>query len=356
MSSDQFAPIDCDIHPSVPGLSALLPYLTEHWRDVVVESGMNELAPVSYPGGAPITARSDWRPHDGKPAATLEQIRTEALAPFGSSLAICNCLYGVQLLFNEDLAAAFARAVNRWIATEWLDREPRLRASIVVPMQNPHTAAEEIAYWAGDHRFVQVLLLTMAEMPLGRRHYWPIYQEAEKHGLAVAIHAGSAYRHPVTSVGWPSYYTEDYVNQAQAFQTTLTSLVCEGVFDKFPKLKVVLTKSGFTWLPSLMWRMTKFWKGLRSETPWVERPPYEIIRDQVRLTLQPVDGPADASQFERFMDHMESDRLLLFSTDYPHWQFEGSRALPEGLSPSLARRIMIDNPRETYERLLELVS
>src|SRR3546814_9764930 len=77
-------------------------------------------------------------------------------------------------------------------------------------------------------------------MPLGRRHYWPVYAAAEKHGLPVGIHAGSAYRHPVTPVGWPNYYTEDYAAQAQAFQQTLTSLICEGVFAKHPDLKVVM--------------------------------------------------------------------------------------------------------------------
>jgi predicted TIM-barrel fold metal-dependent hydrolase len=48
---------------------------------------------------------------------------------------------------------------------------------------------------------------------------------------------------------------------------------------------------------------------------------------------------------------MQSDELLLFSTDYPHWQFEGDAALPEGLSPDLVRKIMIDNPHATYTRL-----
>ncbi len=46
----------------------------------------------------------------------------------------------------------------------------------------------------------------------------------------------------------------------------------------------------------------------------------------------------------RLFDHMQSDELLLFSTDYPHWQFEGDAALPEGMSSDLVRKIMIDNP------------
>ena len=207
-----------------------------------------------------------------RPATTPQALAAQALDPFGTRLAICNCLYGAQALFSEDMGAAFARAVNDWIAREWLDRDDRLRASIVVPMQNPELAVDEIERVAADRRFVQVLLLVVRDQPLGKRHYWPIYAAAERHGLPVGIHAGSTYRHPVTPVGWPSYYTEDYVNQAPAFQTQLTSLVAEGVFTEIPR-PVVLMESGVTWLPAYLWRLTKFWKGLRSEIPWVSDPP-----------------------------------------------------------------------------------
>jgi predicted TIM-barrel fold metal-dependent hydrolase len=349
-------PIDCDIHPAVPSLKALLPYLSDHWRDMVVQRGMHELDSIGYPAAAPLSARPDWRPAKGKPASDLDAVRAQALAPFGTSLAICNCLYGVQLLFSEDMAAAFARAVNDWMAREWLDREPRLRASIVVPVQSPELAVAEIERCAPDRRFVQVLMLVNGETPLGRRGHWPIYEAAQRHGLPVGIHAGSGYRHPVTPVGWPSYYVEDYAAQATSFQSQLTSLICEGVFSRFPDLKVVLLESGFTWLPAHLWRLTKYWRGLRMEIPWVDRAPADIVRANVRLSLQPVDAQPDAAAMERLMEHMDSDELLLFSTDYPHWQFDGDAALPPGLSPALARRIMIDNPRETYPRLKESVS
>jgi predicted TIM-barrel fold metal-dependent hydrolase len=47
--------------------------------------------------------------------------------------------------------------------------------------------------------------------------------------------------------------------------------------------------------------------------------------------------------------------MLLFSTDYPHWQYDGDAALPAGLPRSAARRIMVDNPLATYPRLRETV-
>ena len=76
-----------------------------------------------------------------------------------------------------------------------------------------------------------------------------------------------------------------------------------------------------------------------------------IPKSGIRFSLQPVDAPPDPATLNRLFDHMQSDELLLFSTDYPHWQFEGDAVLPEGISDDLVRKIMIDNPRATYPRL-----
>ena len=351
MPAEQRGLVDCDIHPSVPNIEALLPYLPGHWAEAAVSQSFNDLETYMYPVNAPITARADWRPKKGKPGADLEQFRKQALDPFGIDFAILNCVYGVHLIYNRDMAVAFASAVNDWLVTEWLDKEKRLRASIVMPLQDPVRAAEEIEKCAADKRFVQVLMPAMADQTLGKPFYWPIYEAAQRHGLPVGIHAGSMYRYPMTNLGWCSYQSEDYIAQAGGFQGALASLISEGVFGKFPDLKIVLIESGFTWLPACMWRLDKYWHALRMEIPWVTRSPIEIIRDQVRLTLQPVDAPPTPQQFERFLNHMGSDELLLFSTDYPHWQFDGDEALPKGMPPALARKIQFDNPHKTYPHL-----
>jgi uncharacterized protein len=226
-----------------------------------------------------------------------------------------------------------------------------LRASIVVPMQNVEMAVEEIERCAKDRRFVQVLVLAMQETPLGRRSNWPIFAAAERHGLPLGIHAGSAYRNPVTSLGWPSWYIEDYAAQSQGFQSQVASLICEGVFAKFPALKVVLIESGVTWLPGFLWRFSKFWRGLRPEVPWVDRPPTEIVRDHFRLTIQPFDAPDTADDVERVIDHLRSDDILLFSSDFPHWQFDGDQVMPAGIPAGLHRKILVENPLATYDRL-----
>jgi predicted TIM-barrel fold metal-dependent hydrolase len=115
----------------------------------------------------------------------------------------------------------------------------------------------------------------------------------------------------------------------------------------------VLMESGVTWLPAYLWRLTKVWKGLRSEIPWVSDPPTSIVRDRVRLTLQPFDAPPDPAAVMRLIDHIGSDEMLLFSTDYPHYQFDGTHPIPLGLDKSLAHKIMAENPLNTYARLKE---
>ncbi len=346
--------IDCDVHPTIPGMSALLPYLDPFWRESVIEREISSLDSISYPPNAPITARPDWKNATGRAAVSVDEISANVFGRWGADAAILNCLYGVQLVFNEDMANAFARALNDYIVHEFLNRDPRLRASIVLPVQNVEMAVAELERCAVDKRFVQVLLLAMGEAPLGRRMYWPIYEAAQRHGLPIGIHAGSSYRNPVTSLGWPTYYVEDYCAQSLGFQSQVASLVCEGVFVKYPQLKVVLLESGVSWLPGFMWRLSKFWRGVRMETPWIDRSPFDIVRDHVRLTVQPYDGPDDLVAIEKSIDHFQSDDMLLFASDFPHWQFDGDETMPRGIPQRLHRKIRVDNPLATYSRLATL--
>lgn len=343
--------VDCDVHPPSPAMGELLPFMEDFWRDSIVARGITSLDSIAYPDAAPLTQRPDWRDANGAPGGSPERMRRDALDRWGAGAAILNSLYGVNLLFDVPMSVMFARALNDWVTASWLDRDPALRASIVVPIHDPEAAVAEIEHRASDRRFVQVLFPASAEVPYGRKSYWPIYEAAVRHGLPVGIHAGSTYRHPVTAIGWPSHYVEDYVAQAEAMQGQLASLVTEGAFTKFPELRVVLIESGVSWLPAFLWRFSKFWRGLRTEVPWVTRSPTEIVRDNVRLTLQPFDAPDDPAAVARIIEHIGSDEILLFASDYPHWQFDGDAVVPGGVDAALLRKMAVENPRKTYSRL-----
>lgn len=335
--------VDCDVHLTPPPVRALLPYLDAHWREQMVNRGLDrvDFTLSSVRPRLPIAARPGSCEGD-----EFDALRRHVLDGPGMAGAICHALHGAMALHTEDMAAALLRAVNDWTAAAWLDREPRLRASILVPLQNVDLAVAEIERCVADPRFVQVLVLAMGDQPLGQRAYWPVWAACERHGLPLAIHAGGTYRHAPTATGWPSFHVEDHVLQAGAFDAQLASLIAEGVFTKFPSLKVVLLESGFTWLPTFLWRMDKVWRGLRAEVPWVKTPPSEITRARVRVTLQPLDAPEDPMFLARTIAHARAEGMLLHASDWPHWHDDHPPTLPSALA---AR--MRDTAYETYPRL-----
>jgi hypothetical protein len=71
----------------------------------------------------------------------------------------------------------------------------------------------------------------------------------------------------------------------------------------------------------------------------------------MRMTLQPLNAPNGEAEVRRMLDHIDGDHMLLFSTDYPHWHFDGGNAMPPHFPQSLHRKVMVDNPLETYGRL-----
>ena len=343
--------IDTDLHNVIPNVKALFPYLSEHWREYVTQSAFQGPVDTSYPKGYPTSARPGSNPPEGgPPGSSLESLRKQALDAWDAEYGILNCSYAIESIHNPDTAAAMASAVNDWQIHEWLDKEPRLRASIVVPSQQPEMAAQEIDRVGGHPGFVQVYLPVHTSIPYGNRHFHPIYEAAVRQDLVVGMHFGGSPGSPPTSSGWPSYYIEEHVNQAQMFQSQLLSVIVEGVFDRFPALRMALIEAGFTWLPSFFWRMDKEWKGLRREIPWNRELPSEYIKQHVRVSVQPVDPPADLRQLRDVIDQIDCDDLLMFSTDYPHWHFDTpAEAFPVTLPEPQMRKIMSENARAFYK-------
>src|SRR3712207_9568411 len=61
----------------------------------------------------------------------------------------------------------------------------------------------------------------------GNRRYYPVYEAALRHDLAVGIHFGGNPGNPPTAVGWPSFYIEEYVGMSHIFQSQVISLITE---------------------------------------------------------------------------------------------------------------------------------
>ncbi len=346
--------VDCDIHNNVPSEAALAPYLPERWRRHAERFGLRSYrySGANYPRANPNAARTDaWPPNGLPPGSDLDFLRHQLLDAWRIEVGVLNPLIdeGAPGQLNVEYGAAVARAINDWQIDAWLGPEPRLRAAMVVPYEDGELAVAEIDRLAGDRRFVQILLLARTSEPLGRRRYWKIYEAAEHHGLPIGIHFGGLGGHAITGAGWPYFYLEDHVGMPQTFQAQVASFVFEGVFERFPGLKVVLIEGGLAWLPPLMWRMDRSWERLRDEVPHLRRPPSAYVREHFWLTTQPMEEPPRREHFSQLLAHLGMNDRLMFATDYPHWDFDApDQAFPVRLPPDLERALMAENARALY--------
>jgi len=356
--------IDCDIHNAPVNEAALHAYLPKAWRERRATGGRLDAAweqqretlgdrsyiGSEYPRATPRAARTDaWPPNGKPPASDLPFMREQLLDRYGIEYGVLTPMLGAGEQLDHANGAALASAINDWQLAEWLEPEPRLRASINVAYEDGDLSAAEIHRCAADPRFVQVLMLIRTAEPMGRRKYWRLYEAACEHDIPVGVHFGGWGRGPITSAGFASFYIEDTVGMATAFQEQLTSLVFEGVFQRFPSLRIVLIEGGIAWMAPLLWRMDRAWAQHRGEVPHLDRPPSEVVREHVWLTTQPIDEPTRRADFPVMLEHLGMGDRIMFATDYPHWDFDApDHAIPSNVDPALRRAIMHDNALGLY--------
>jgi predicted TIM-barrel fold metal-dependent hydrolase len=352
--SSKLAIVDCDIHPTMRSRAELNPFLSERWRKHYDTYGTHVRQALpgtqAYPRMQPATSRADaWPPNGGPPGSDLAFMREQHLDPNGVEIGILHAMrVGGYDQRNQDFGAALSSAINDWQIEHWVRKEPRLRASIHVPQDDAEAAAKEIEKRAGEEGFVQVTCAPMALEPLGRRRYWPMFDAIVAAGLPLGLHTGGMSGHAVTAGGWPSYYFEHHFVHVPMMQAVISSLVFEGVFERYPALKVVLVEGGFSWVPSYCWRLDKQWARMRDEVPHVKRPPSEYVRQHVWYSTQPIEEPPAHEHLRDVIEWMGFDRLL-FSTDYPHWDFDDPRyAFKFKLTDAEHEMIFRGNAKKVY--------
>ncbi len=345
--------IDCDFHPKITH-DQMRPFLSNQWWSYLQTFGNRSrhgyAKGYAYPKMTPQAARRDaWPPNGGLPASDLDFVRQQHLDFYGIETAIMNPLsptgQGDQ---NVELSIALASAANDAQLAHWSDPDPRLKSSVVVPYEDGVASAKEVRKRAGDKRFAQVFMLSRTGEAAGRKRYWPIYEAAVEAGLPVGIHAFGYSGWPMTSSGYPSFYIEEMTEHATAAQVMVTSFIMEGVFERYPELKVGLIECGFGWLPSLGWRLDKHWKRLKDEVPHLKKAPSEYIREHFWVTTQPMEETENPDHLIEVMNWIGMDRIM-FSSDYPHWDFDDPFvSLPPSLTDAQRRMIYAANARGLY--------
>jgi hypothetical protein len=330
----------------------LLEYFSEYWLDYFKGARIQVSTARLYPPQAPISARPEARASGSFPPRSFEALDAQLLQPYQPEKVILNCNAGFLAGKNPYYQEALCHALNEWIRDTWLDKDDRLRASIVVPSLYPEAAALEIDRLANDKRFVQVLLPVATETPWGNLRWRPIHEAAARHGLPIALHAWGALGTAATPTGYARNYYEDYLlNSQHAGPEQVLSLVTEGVFDRYPELRVNLVECGFTWIPSLMWQFDKDWKSLWREVPWLKMRPSDYVRKFFKATTTPCLIPSDVphDQVAQMATMLRASEFLMYSSDYPHDHGDDSlMVLLDSMGEKDRQAVLRDNANSFY--------
>ena len=316
--------IDCDVHvyPRDPEeLQKYLPLPWKHWY-------RGESRPF-YQAKPPLHgSRQDaFTPGGGRPGTDPDTLRRQLIDQYGICHAILLPRVFANMYPDPDYATALCRAFNDWLADTWLsayNADGCFRGSINVAQQDPQAAAAEIERIGGHEHMVQVMVDSGARAPFGQRQYHPIYEQCEKLRLPFAIHPGTdgAGINAAPTPGYPTHLVEWHTLLSLGFQAHLVSFITEGVFERYPGFMVVLTEGGVAWLAPLIWRLTDHWRSMRTEVPWMDKPPLHYLHRNVRLTTQPMENPDNPAHLAALLRSIEADKVLMYSSDYPHFDFD----------------------------------
>jgi uncharacterized protein len=338
--------IDTDVHNAFPDL---LPYIPRVWKDRWMDVGMGAGWNYSNPRGVP--RRDVTPPNGGPPASDPLYLLSDHMDRYDIDYGILTGPGLIPLATDPDYMNAIAAAYNDCTMDYWLPVSDRFQGSILVNAADPVGAAAEIRRCASQGRFVQVLFAASTHRPLGQREFRPMFEAAVEAGLPVAVHPGTegaGIAWPPTPVGWPTRYMEWHNILPIGYMAQINSLVTEGTFETFPTLKFIAIEGGIAWLPHLMWRMDKNYKALRDTAPWLTRLPSEYVLDHVLLTTQPIEEPSKPEHLTQILDMVQAERTVMFSSDYPHWDFDNPDIILRDIDPAVRARIMGGTAMEVY--------
>ncbi len=258
---------------------------------------------------------------------------------FGTQIALT-----VNGLMSGELSAALCHAVNEWLL-EYCSADPRrLRAVGLIPCQAPNAAVKELEWVARQGAVSAMLPTNVYGRNLGEPFFYPIYEAAEKVGLPLSVHPQTGHEgvpgvSGVMAAGTPRFFKYVYVHMTAfpfELMIAMMHMIGEGVFDRFPRLRVGFMEGGAGWLPFWMERLDEHVEKLAPQMPNLRRRPSEIIRsEQIVLTCE-----SEESGLDRVLEAAGAGTVL-YASDYCHWDCnfpDSVRDICEARDLSLAQK------------------
>ena len=257
----------------------------------------------------------------------------------------------IGLVQDPGWAGSLSRAYNNWFNARYIKKDSRLKGVAVLPIQDPQSAAAELRYAVEKLDMVGAFLPSATVMNKGFGHpdFRPIFAAAQDLGVPLGIHGA-----PSRGFGFDFFEDQGQVHALEhpfPLMIQFTSIICDGVLEQFPKLKIAFLEAGCGWLPYMMDRLDYEYetRGARS-FPNLKKKPSDYVKDcPVYVTCEP-----EETSLAHVTQVIGDDRIM-FPSDYPHERVYGEflKDIPEllkrpELSDATKQKILYDNAKEFY--------
>jgi uncharacterized protein len=330
--------------------------IDEFWIDVQRRRGVGgSVAASMIPGGflSPERARNaswddilpgSWDPSERLNVMDAEGIDTAFLYP---SLWL---VYGD--FQDPKVAVAACRAYNNWMADFCRVSPQRLFGVAPMPLQDVEEAVREMRRVVKQLNFRAVML---RPNPFNHRRlndpaYEPFWRETQELGIPVALHSSFGTRMP--TLGADRYLQDVFsfhmICHRFEQQAACMDIVCGGVLEKFPRLRVAFMECGVGWVGYWLDRMDSHYEKMGSMVPWLKKRPTEYFMEQCYLSLDPDERTLAA------MCGLGLDRNILWGSDFPHFDctypgvVKQVRDALSVVSDGARRKIMSENAARFY--------
>ncbi|CAM5457980.1 putative metal-dependent hydrolase of the TIM-barrel fold OS=Afipia felis OX=1035 GN=NCTC12722_03860 PE=4 SV=1 [Afipia felis] len=345
--------VDIDVHAAPISTEELRQYMPDEWRSRrFPDSVFNAAEAPIYVAPNKAQRYDSVSPKGGAPGSDPDFTEQQVFRDAGVDYAILIPLT-VRPLPNTDHEFAVCSATNSWLAATWLSKynaHGRYRGTIRICQNDPELAVREIEKWAGHPYFVSIMLNPYSRAPLGQKQFHPIYEAAARHDLPLCLHVN---RSPgmglLTPVGYASYFFEHHALYPVTYATHLTSMLTNGIFDKYENLRVAFIEGGMSWFVPLMWRLERVWKDFGNEAYGMRRHPKDYLKNHIRFGTQPLDEPTRLPDLKRMLEWMDGGNTVMFSTDYPHWDFDDPHWVLDMLPGHMRANVLAKNALDFYK-------
>jgi len=255
-----------------------------------------------------------------------------------------------RIVADDDRPEAFATAYMNYVLDNLVDPANGICALIPVPFQHPDRSAELIDRYGNEKGVVGACMITGgAEPPLGATKYEPIYDAGESQGLPFVFHAGGSGLDELYRSGYSSLLETHTLGFLEANIGQLTSLVLQGIPEKFPDLDILFQESGILWIPTIMNRLDGGYLKRQSEAPMLTKLPSEYMKEFYYGT-QPFERNTSSEYLEMVIEEIGGADRLMYASDFPHWDFDRPTAITEleFLSDAEKQRILAGTAEEVF--------